>query len=401
MNAMVSSILSVLAIIAAILAYFFAARMYFARLQHEKEGMNVLKKQKQMLKEMSEFNTQLIAQTLQISPQFALKPYPQLIPDISPSKMSIFDLRCSHYTPEKELLAEQVVKNIIEQIDVGLGGDNKFTIILILDAGTTVFNIFKELCEHPSFHYFQDNADRLFIITNNLPGVSELIKHRRYVKPGHPGTIFKCRVVSGIANAQYEASIGPDTAQDLINSVGEIKEEIRAKNKKKVKVIGVVTGNYISLVDGLLSDDINHLETKKTIIEISDEVYVVAPLGKIVPFDCDKLNNMIKKSDPKLTYSPVPGWDIGSKEINLFVSIRSDDYFSNLEPPTLRTYLGHVQSELLNRFDRTKLYTPLFQPLEDLHLNIRAAILTVTRALREYEFPHKAFRESLVEKINE
>jgi DeoR/GlpR family transcriptional regulator of sugar metabolism len=396
----IQAVFTGLATVVAAFASFYAARMYRTRILFEKQAKNIQDQQKQILQQMSEFGTQLMTHTLKIAPQFAFSPYTQLLPPISPSDISLFDRRRSHFTPEKEKLAEKIVEDVRTQIDKEAGGDEQLTIILILDAGSTVFPIFRQLCVHPAFQFNRANARRLKIITNNLPGVSQLIKYGRIGDPIRARTLFECRILVGFAHSQYEASLSSQTSNDLQNAVEEFRQEIQESGAdNKIKVVSVTTGNYVSTTHGILARDPNHVMTKGAMLDVSDDVYVLAPLGKLLPYSCDEINELLGYSGGKVRYATLANWPEKAKELIMVVTTRDPDYFRQLEPSTVGIHLGRVQAEIRDRFDEKHLITIPFDPKSDVRVRTQASIMGIERALCEYEFPHENLRESLIRRL--
>lgn len=236
-------------ILTALFTFFFKIRNIQKKLEEDSQAIQ--ERQREMLQQINDFSRQMMTITLQIAPQFAFSPYPQQMQTFSPSDISLFDIRGSHFTPEKKILADYVVDEVIRRsIDPDAGGDEKLYVILILDAGSTVYPIFRKLCSHPSFQFNKINADRLKIITNNLAGVSDLIKYGRIGDPIHAQTLFDCRILHGYANSLYEASLSEKTYADLNAAVAEFKAKVGPH--QTVLILSVTSGNYVSIQDGIL-----------------------------------------------------------------------------------------------------------------------------------------------------
>lgn len=365
------------------------------RLESERNSKIIQERQKQMVDEITDFRNSLMSQTLSIAPQFAFAPYPHLFPSANLSEISLFERRSQHFGPEKEKLAEAIVKIISKEIV----NDQELEIILLLDAGSTVYPIFRQLCTDPNFQFDRTNAKRLKIITNNLPGVSALIKHGHIGDPIVARTLFKCRVLRGYAQSQYEATLSDETASDLRQAVAEYKKTAAEVKAGKIKVIGVTSGNYISLPEGVLARDRNHVETKSAMLDIGDEIYVLAPLGKVLPYSCRDINYLLDYSDDK-GYAAFPNWVERSKNVKLVVTHRTPEYFTKLRPHTLITYFGRVQEEVKELFENRLISLP-FDPMDDVRVRVQTSVLGVERALREYELPHQNLREKLLTKLRE
>jgi len=342
---------------------------------------------------MSEFSTALMNQTLKIAPQFAFTPYPQLLPHSASFEISLFERRRSRFTPEKDLLADLVVKKVSDLIEK----DEELLIILILDAGSTVFPIFKRLCIHPSFQFDRTKARRLKIITNNLPGVSDLIRYGRIGDPTIARTLFQCRVLTGFADSQYEACLSNETASDLRKAVDESRHAIKDTESTKVRVVSVTTGNYISISDGILGRDRNHVATKSTMLDVADEMYVLAPLGKLLPYSSSEINEFLEVSD-EAGYSTLTNWSEKSQALRMVVTARGADYFPQLRPIVLNTYFGYIQRQVDDRY-KDQVITIPFDPRDDVRVRAIASVTGLERALREYELPTQELREKLIYKL--
>lgn len=195
---------------AAAFAYYYTYKQAKVRIEFEKQAREIQEKQKQLLQEASDFKEKLIAATLQVAPQLTASYNFQNLPSLRLEESSLFDRRRTHFAPEKDKLGETIVERISRQVEE----DSTLTIILILDAGSTVFPIFQRLCISSIFQFDRSKADRLKIITNNLPGVSQLTKYGRVGDHRNAQTLFQCRILSGLAHSPYEASLSNQTATD-------------------------------------------------------------------------------------------------------------------------------------------------------------------------------------------
>lgn len=391
----VQAIATLLATLAAGVASYFAFRLNKLRIQFEQNSKTIQEQQSYVLQSMSEFSRQLMTQTLKVAPQVAFSPYPQILPSVAPHDMSLFDIRRSHFAPEKAILAKTMVDILHKEIE----GDNELSIILILDAGSTVFPIFRQLCTHPTFQFDRTNARRLKIVTNNLPGVSDLTTYGRIGERRLSRTLFRCRILSGYAHSEYEASLGDQTAPDLQNAIQELKEGIKSSRPNdKIKVISVTTGNYVSLNDGILARNLNHVKTKSAMLEVGQDVYVLSPLGKMLPYSKEEINELLGLSGAE-SYNSLPNWSEKSINSMLIVTSRGQEYFPQLRPFILNSYFARVQGEIFARFDENHLKSIRFDPVDDIRIRTQASILGTERALREYELPHQNMRERLLVKL--
>ena len=389
----IQTIITAFAAIAAALSAFYAYRLQKLRMQFEQNAKDVQERQSQILQEMSEFSTAIMSQTLKIVPQFASMPYQQLLPSTALADISLFDRRRSHFTPEKELLADVIVRKIADRIDK----EKDLFIILVLDAGSTVYPIFHRLCIHPSFQFDRTKARRVKIITNNLPGVSDLIRFGRIGDPAVARTLFQCQILRGFANSQYEASLSEETASDLHKAVEEFREAIKKDappQSREINVMSITTGNYISVSEGILERNDNHVATKSAMLEVADEIYVLAPLGKLLPYSCSEINELLELNDDA-GYATLLNWSKRFQDLYMVVTTRRPDYFPQLRPPTLNTYFGRIQEEVSDQYKQHLIRIP-FDPTGDIRVRAVASITGLDRALREYELPHQNLRDKLL-----
>ncbi|MBE0682991.1 MAG: DeoR/GlpR transcriptional regulator [Anaerolineales bacterium] len=389
------TVLTVVATIATAITSWYALRLHRMKIQFEGNAKAIQEKQAQMLNEMSEFSRSIITQTLKVTPQYAFMPYQQMMPTPSFTDASLFDRRKAHFSPEKEILAESVVKHVADLIDK----NENLHIILILDAGSTVYPMFSKLCNHPSFQFDRTKARRLKIITNNLPGVSDLIRHGRISDHNMMRTLFRCRILRGFANSQYEAVLSAETISDLELAIDNYRTLINQEKlkRKKIQVISVTTGNYISIVDGILARDEDHLLVKSKMLEVADDIFVLSPLGKLISYSCDQFNEALGNKGA-FRYGYLPQWTSKVHRLHMVVTTRRPGYFAKLDPISLNTYFGHLQKEACDRFKENLIQIP-FDPRDEVQVRTIASIMGLERALREYELPHQNYRDMLLSKI--
>jgi len=390
----IASIAPVLATVAAAVASYYTFTLNKQRIEFEKSAKTIQDEQRKVLDQMSQFGSQVMTQTLKVTPQFAFAPYSHLLPTVHPSDHSLFDRRRTHFSPEKEVLAEAAIEMIRKLVET----KPSTTCALILDAGSTVFPIFRRLCLHPTFRFDRTNADRLKIITNNLPGVSELIRHGRMGDPISPTTLFECRVLRGFANSLYEASLSTRTSVDLTDAVNEFKESAGANSEVDCEIICVSTGNYISLPDGVLARDPNHQSVKDAMLKIAQHIYVLAPFGKLLQYNCQDINELLGYSDASDGYAALPNWESVSANLTMFVTSRPHEYFAEIGPACLRNHFAAVQDRLRKDYENRLVECP-FDPLDDISVRVQVSLIGEERALREYELPHRNMRESLLAKL--
>lgn len=362
-------------------------------IEREQATKEIRDQQQHILDEIQEFDKQFIRHVLEAAPH-----YPH---QISPSSKfatplntkSLFEIRQSHFEPEKDLLAERMVDIVADEIE----SDQQLFMILVLDAGSTVAPMFQKLCFHPTFQFNKFNAERLKIVTNNLPGIADLVNFGRIGRRISAETLFRCRILKGETHSQYAASLGEETSKDLIDAIDKFRDDIQIKQAQAaIKVISVTTGNYVSLQEGILARDLNHLHVKGKMLTLSDEVYVLSPLGKFLPYSHGQVNELLNRNS-EIKYRILEEWDQRAN-LKLVVTKRKHDYFPRLGP--LNIHFARIQSELNEKF-RNHIITIPFDPMENFAVRTHASMVDVERALRDYELPHRELRESLISKLKE
>jgi hypothetical protein len=139
--------------------------------------------------------------------------------------------------------------------------------------------------------------------------------------------------------------------------------------------------------------------TKSAMLDVGEDVYVLAPLGKLLPYSCDEINELLGYSGSQEGYATLTNWPDKAKGLIMVVTIREPEYFRQLRPSTLGIHLGRVQAEIHDKFNKERLRAILFNPMDDVQVRTQASIMGIERALCEYEFPHANLRESLVKKL--
>ena len=375
-------------------------RLTSLRIRLESETKDIREKQKRILEELSDFSGRLTREFAKLIPTLTHPFHGGSIDYVTPGTNSLFDIRCSHFTPEKECLAGFVVSKLLRLLDPTDEGDPKLAVILVLDSGSTVFPVFRQLCTHPSFQFNRSNADRVKIVTNNLPGVSELTRWGRVGAPNRAKTLFECRILSGFAHSQYEASLSKETAVDLKSAVQEFRKDISGiSGITEIRILSAITGNYVSIDEGVLARDPNHVATKEAMIDVADEVLVLAPLGKFLPYSCVDINSLLGLHSKTEQYSKLANWSGAASKLRITVTTRKAYYWKKLQPDKFMSYLNGVQEQLTRNVPAARLVPLPFDPSEDTAVRIQASIAGEPTALREYELPHRNMRESLLESL--
>jgi hypothetical protein len=194
---------------------------------------------------------------------------------------SIYALRSGHYKKEKEFLAEPFIKDALSQRVLHLTKVLKKRVRIVFDSGSTIapmFNVLGREAESDLKHWCR--SEEVQIVTNNIRGIVNVLQYRdnranKYAQL----PIRSLSVLPGQVLASFEAIADEATLNELESyRKGRIQ-------KGDIYTIGVTTGNYLLLHQGKLAEIARagwHPDFKATLIDIADEVYVVAPLGKIL-----------------------------------------------------------------------------------------------------------------------
>lgn len=372
----------------------FSVRFEKAKIDIKTRTDEILKHQKSVLRDFEEFGQKIITYGIASVPralgssdvqrqlqQSALEPFPA---------QSHFDQRKLQYIPEKTLLAEKLVDSIVAQIKA----DSTLTIALVIDGGTTLYQLFQMLCSHEDLRFNAVNASRLKIITNSLPGILVLNKLGRTAKNS---TLFECRVLAGEAHFGFETSIGRETPIDLERAISSIKTQEPAR---KTKVIGALSAHFVSLSEGILQEHTDLIALKSKMLDVCDEIYCAVPFSKLTTFSSDKLNKILGNFSHEECLNFLQNWAICANKINLLVTSRPPNYFGNIQPNQLGNYFAHTDGSLPDGAINLKSLVRLeFDPLDDFSVRTNIAVLGERRALCEYEIPDRRIRSALLDHL--
>lgn len=236
-------------------------------------------------------------------------------------------VRLRHFTVEKKYLAQILVEKCLPKIVKKICEENVNIkkLNVILDSGTTITPIFPNLiglgipCENENL--------KLIFYTNNLAGIDEIHK----IDPG----ICKLHerefnLIGGKPLNRYRATTGTST-QNFLKTIWDEKE----KSNGAIFTLGIITANWF--IGGFDLKKIyvcargeGHFKFKKDIIENSDYIILVSPLGKILPIDSViKLKNLIPKNS-KSEYESFPIPIEKKQRTFLLTSFRSNNSLSPL-----------------------------------------------------------------------
>ncbi|MEN6375883.1 MAG: hypothetical protein ABFD75_14040 [Smithella sp.] len=146
---------------------------------------------------------------------------------------------------------------------------------------------------------FFDNRGRFCIVSNNIPGIVYIMRYARNNPDDDYSEIqIECFIVPGKPLSVYAAITG-DEACDWVANIREIlgKSKWRKKNTELV-ILGFLTGNYMcrSTMNQIpfspAARGEGHMNFKKTLTSVSDQIFLLAPLMKFSFADVDLLNNV-------------------------------------------------------------------------------------------------------------
>lgn len=220
-----------------------------------------------------------VAKNLQSDPDWARQALESA--KILPYQDTIFGERSRHFQAEKQELAKQFTRYLLARCQKF--ADDERDVFLLIDSGTTLFPFFDHIaklvanCRSRGENW----VDRLHIVTNNLPGFEQLMKSgKRAPSDRHSRLAIQCRLLGGEALPEFAAVAGAKTLASIrsLRSEPGVVEPI---------FISLIVGNWIRLSETQpqvpipMVSDTDHHDVKKALMEISDEIYVVSPLGKV------------------------------------------------------------------------------------------------------------------------
>jgi hypothetical protein len=227
---------------------------------------------------------------------------------------SIFGKRINHFHYEKKSLA----KKAIDYLEDEMKNSKTKVYCLLIDSGTTMYHLFSEITKRVTEAKRAGNSDifnmwimRVFIVTNNLPGIQYMMKHCRDTIDEYAEVYIKCLLLPGKPLSTYGAVTGSETVDfltkwDKENKLHEkqelhirtiIKENLKATN---YEIISFITGNYVvrhQYENRELKDSYcpvarggGHIDIKNEFVKLSDKICILSPLTKFSFATCDELN---------------------------------------------------------------------------------------------------------------
>lgn len=226
---------------------------------------------------------------------------------------SIFGTRINHFSYEKKALARKT----IDVLQKELVSDKEMKFCLLIDSGTTTYDLFCEISDRIKKIRNDKKSkerntildiwmNRIFIITNNLPGIQYLIKNCRIGPDEYSDLAIKCLLLPGKPLPVYAAVAGLETIEFLNkNKIKErIEKELGIKKNEQYKIISIMSGNYIVRHHDISSGKElfcpvarggeigGHYDIKKAFADLSDKIYLISPLTKFSFATCECLNKI-------------------------------------------------------------------------------------------------------------
>lgn len=199
---------------------------------------------------------------------------------------TIFGKRIEEYKEEKKFIADRFIPILWKRIRY-LIDKKKYHVYIFIDSGSTLFHLFRYIGRQITNSYDANedwikNRKMLTIITNNVPGITDLMRTARPhgMSPySHVNT--QCMLLPGETLPAYWAVTGKET----IEAIEEYAN--KAKQQRPAVIISITTGNWIRVrrsapaCPNPIAFGDGHVDVKNKLIEVSNEIYVLSPLGKI------------------------------------------------------------------------------------------------------------------------
>lgn len=287
--------------------------------------------------------------------------------------------RLKHFPEEKVKIAEVFVNKTLPKIINQICKENNKiqTLNIILDSGTTITPIFKDLvCSGIDLSGCDVKYE---IFTNNLAGIDEIYKiDPKACKLGDR----EFSLIGGKPLKTYRATTGRSTL-DFLNTIWA--KQNAEKNKDKIITLGVLTANWFACGMGfekiaITAKGEGHFDFKVNVINNSHYIILVSPLGKLLPIQSDQPLNELVPEEPELQYKSFVIPDEKASSTYLLTSTRPEISLSPIAGTSLRlAYLTEHKA-------RTNYIlcedSPLFDPSGDRY----EVVVT--------ELPHKYIRDN-------
>lgn len=258
-------------------------RKFESEKEERREWQRWLERERIELSKMYKPLSDLIAKDLISNSEWAVQAIEKA--KLGPFSQTLFGDRSGHFREEKKRIAERFVPLLLSRCRYFIK-NRGMHVYLIIDSGTTLLPFFTLLGK--STVQASENREswvsQVTIVTNNLPGVQALMEVGRPNPINrYSGLAVDCRLLPGVPLPVYSAVTGKETEEALRNLHNSANNTCAGK----AIFIGIITGNWIRIrkTDPRcavpLARGEGHLPFKQALLDISDEVFVVGPLGKI------------------------------------------------------------------------------------------------------------------------
>lgn len=351
---------------------------------------------------------------------------------LSKSNTSLFTYRMGHYSAEKEIICKKFLDFMLNpknDFAKKIKMENYDKIYLLIDSGSTTYPIFKLLCDYHGRGDYNDILSKVEIFTNNIPGIEALLKYGRKGNDITSGMIYDCNTIPGRIEGQYSAILGIEG----INYLNDLKKKLEENKKEKALFISLITGNYITIREGVLWRGKYHGAIKNAYIKNSNYIFILSPLGKIFKIQLSKLNDIIKNTnvplasfkkynslkssdraeedddntDPGPTEKLVPDelieLDSPPKEVYLVTTKRTAKQ-NSCYPPEFLNYFNKVYLRLCSKLGEDHVISEDFSPdidSDDVIHQLHIYDKQYKEAFFNYEFPHPEIRNYMKGKMEE
>lgn len=215
---------------------------------------------------------------------------------LGPHAKTLFGERLSHFKIEKEFIIEHFGPFLLNKCKIITQAETK--IFLIIDSGTSTYPFFEYIAKEAVRGRLNNEewVERVTVVTNNLPGVESLMEHGRISHSRYSPLAINCCLIPGVPLPIYSALTGLSSELAL--------EDLKVKNTTGTTFITVMSGNWIRLRRTTpvcpipLARGDGHLRIKQKMIDISDVIYVLCPLGKVfIRKSHEEVNDALAYSD--------------------------------------------------------------------------------------------------------
>lgn len=258
---------------------------------------------------------------------------------------SVYGKRIGHFYYEKAKIAKTALNNIDEL----LKNNHDMRLCLIIDSGTTMYPVFQEIASKiQNKQLKQIWQERVFIVTNNIPGIQYLMKTAKDDPSNEYSEVpINCYIMPGKPLSVYAAITGGEAEEWLTKE--RITQNLDVwKDGKILRIFGFVTGNYVARSEHKgqntrqyfpVARGEGHVEIKRKIVDVSDEIYLLSPLMKFTFATVDQLNSVndffIERKDPKAKLKP----NMVKYEEILIPENKPIRYFSTRRPPNSKFFV--------------------------------------------------------------